>query len=902
MQTFLDRLAREIISKHPDNLGEIAIVLPSRRAIVFLREAFKRHLKVTSWLPKIFSIEDFIYEHISLIKIDRIDLVIELYQVHLEIEGNSAEDLSEFMKWADILIHDFNEIDIHLVDAKALYGYLTEAKALESWELGEQDFSTSQQNYLRFWKKLILYYEQYNQRLRNKGIGYQGMAYRELAESKISEQEFYDKYDRIYFGGFNALTASEEYLMNKLIDADIASIYWDTDEYYMGDTNQEAGLFLRSYQDNSESFNWLNDILIKGEKHIDIIGVTGNVAQSKLIGKLIDDSDEFIQTNTAVVLADETLLVPVLEALPERLKSVNATMGYPMSSSIFYQWYKQLFRLLQENNSEKENGVPFKDLLDLFSSSIFHNESSGFYQKVKETIDSLKSKNLIVLDNQQLKNVDQSLGFSIFTTTSTVLFMEELIKLNNQFKTTSYHPIENVSLLEIDKVFNRLLILGKENFELLNLDSLIQIFEQLVSSLSVPFEGEPLEGLQLMGVLESRVLDFDRLIIASVNEGILPKSKSNNSFIPYDIKRKFKLPLHHHKDAIFAYHFYRLLQHPKQITILYNNSTDQLFGGEKSRFIRQIMHELQAKNKQIQIRESQASAPLLNRKNVPFEISNNVFIDSKIKDFFANGISPSSIISYYNCPLDFYYQYLLKVRSKTIDYEQLDDGTIGTIVHKTLEYLYQEYLDNILDKKAIQAIKNAVSQTLEIVFQEVCQFIPRHGRLRISFEAAEQLIREAIRKDEIIIDNKSQLIIKKLETKMEVELDNILDLPLKSIKLKGNLDRLDELNGKLRLIDYKTAMVESKDLRNLNFENLTAAKKNKALQLLMYGFLARANDKKPDLIGIYSLKNRKEGFIELTDDDDNIPIDILKSFVLELTNGNKVFTHNESSLHCEYCI
>ncbi|MEX2379413.1 MAG: PD-(D/E)XK nuclease family protein, partial [Vicingaceae bacterium] len=512
--------------------------------------------------------------------LDNINLVFKLYDTHQKIEGAKAESLEDFLSWANTLLQDFNEVDRYLVSAEELYSFLSEAKAIENWNLGNAELSDFQKNYLHFWRKLGDYYKLFSEQLLDDHTAYQGLAFRKLAGDLKANKVDYAKGKIRYFAGFNALTLAEELIIQHFVKNENAKIIWDADAYYLNDSNQEAGRFLRDYQKKFNSFDWTSSELLEGEKEINIYSISGDIGQAKLIGELVSQKQAAnALENTAIVLGDEDILMPVLESLPKTVDRINVTMGYALNHSIFYHFFESLIDLHFKQEKMKDGGFYFKDLIRFLEQPAIQHIHKGLSNQAKILLDKIKAERLIYLHPSKMQPLEDQLGLKIFSLKekSAVQLNRLMVQLCEQIKRHqkgSLSPLEKEFLFGFYRAFNRIDALCAKYNSLKSFDSLLQLYRQILSTESVAFVGEPLGGLQLMGVLESRTLDFEQLIFSSLNEGILPAGKSQNSFIPYDIKRKFGLPSYREKDAIFAYHFYRLLQRSKRIDLIYNSKVD----------------------------------------------------------------------------------------------------------------------------------------------------------------------------------------------------------------------------------------------------------------------------------------------------------------------------------------
>jgi len=912
MQTFIGRLASKAILDHSKSLEDLTIVLPNRRSIVFLKAEFKKQLEQSSWLPNFYSIEDFVQELGAYQQIDQLDLVFELYVTHQLIEGSKAEPFSEFITWAPTLLQDFNEIDRYLVEAKELFGFISEAKALETWNVEGQELSSFQQQYLKFWKSLYSYYTHFNNQLEKEKRVYQGKGFRKVAESihNLNTEQF----GKVYFAGFNALTNAEEEIIDFFIKEKGAEIFWDADEYYLEDGYQEAGNFLRKHRKKwGNKFSWISDNLLNEEKEVSIYGVAGNIGQAKLVGNLIERSGT--DTNKAVILSDESLLLPVLESIPGQFDAINVTMGYPLSLSIFYNWFESYILLFRRATEWKKDapestitGIYYKEVNAFFKNTVFEFLSNDKRKYILDFLSQLKQEQLIFINRDRFNSIQEHLGVAFFKLSnnpshSVIDYCLQLIELIKNDGKETISAIEKECLFTFYKCFNRLKELNDRVKENIDLETLYQVFKQLCSKESIDFVGEPLGGLQVMGVLESRTLDFKEVIITSVNEGVLPSGKTQNSFIPFDVKRKFGLPIYKEKDAIFSYHFYRLLQRAKKITIIYNSKVSQLQGGEMSRFIKQLLHELPFKNKRAEVKLESFSPLLLrsDKRKVGIPKSKNI-IDA-IQTHIESGLSPSAINTFLNCELDYYYKYILGLREEEAVEEKVESNTFGTIVHNSVERLYQPFLGKILDDVIIQKIKTEVDQELIFQFKKELGIIPEYGNHKLTYEIARVFINNLILFDKKQIDLGNEIQLLKVEESFKSSFDIPYDSGLQAVVLKGKVDRVDRMNGKLRIIDYKTGGVQLSDLSFQNVDVLLSGRKDKAVQMLIYKLAyQRANSKEEVTAGIVSLKNISSGFVPLKFEySGEKEEEFLSNLLNRLFEVDKTLVHQAGARFCQFC-
>jgi len=612
MQPILESLAIHLIRTSGSNLGDTRIILPNRRAGLFLQRHLSFHSKKVDWTPRIFSINDFINE-ISLLKIcDPVELLFGLYDIYQDCVDN-PEPFDEFYFWGEIMLRDFDELDKYLVDAEMLFSNIIDLKELEEpmagleseqiefirqfWEgFHEGDSTQEKEQFLEVWKRLPLLYNRLRESLETRGEGYQGMQYREIAE-RIARGEMEDTCEcRTIIAGFNALNGCEKQIFSWQKNMG-AEFYWDYDHQYTDDPSSEAGRFLRENlklfppRISIEEFRGLDE-----EKQIRIFELPTDVLQAKTVHRILDQQDPVSVrdcTDTALVLCDEELLMPVIMSLPETIEEINVTMGYPMKNTPVYSFIDSLLRM-QHNSRQSSEGVQqfyHKDVTSILLHPYLRSMEGSSGQSL---LDKMNRSNLIRLDEQHFKG---ELEQKIFRR------MEGALELLDYFREIFLHILENISNQkdkmhqELDRefIFQLLIHLNKlENIiasrPAITTAILERLFRKMLSVLRVPFEGEPLTGLQVMGILETRMLDFKHVILLSMNEEVMPASHTGQSYIPYALRIAFRMAAREDMDAIYAYYFNRLLQRAEKIDLLYNSGSEGVRTGEMSRYLYQLIY------------------------------------------------------------------------------------------------------------------------------------------------------------------------------------------------------------------------------------------------------------------------------------------------------------------------
>ena len=880
MQAFLGSVIEKLLDTHKDDLANLCIVLPSRRASLFFKTELARQLKSTVWLPRLFSIEDFITDLTGLQVMDDTRLLFEFYEIYRQIEEAEADSFEAFVKWAPLLLSDFNEIDRYLVDASHLFSYLSDAKKLEQWGLKhEKEASPFVLSYLRFWESIGTYYEAFAARLRKQKVVWQGLAYREAAENfeaLFERWEHQHEVRKMVFVGFNALNKAEEQMVKILTKNKKAEVFCDADAWYLENDTHEAGFFFRAYLKKGlysiRDFYWKYRYLQEAEREIHSIGVSGRVGQAQLTGAILAglQSPGAGPEHTAVVLADETVLVPTLNALPQSIEKLNITMGFPLRNTPPANLFEDLLLLHQNaanrsQNSENPTTCKFyhKDLIRVFEHPWLKNALSGpqGFPHADKVIEEMRNRNSVFMRPEDLRALlGEVLGgkaaiqflFSDWKNhageaLAYILRLIELLKdrlVKNEKQQQA--SIELEYLFHFARLFHVIKSLLDQYSFVSDIKTLHILFKQLLQSEKLAFYGEPLSGLQVMGMLETRALDFENLIITSVNEGFLPAGKSVNSLIPFDIRKEVGLPTYQEKDALYAYHFYRLLQRAKKVYLIHNTQTDSFGSGEQSRFVTQLEHELAAPHSQTRFYKNLWTVPPQAIENpAGTSVEKTPAVMERLQEMAAKGFSPSSLISYINNPLEFYYQKVLYLDEQEEVEEIIGADTLGKVVHRTLEVLYTPFIGKVLSEDALGSMAKDVEKVLVESFEEEYE----NGRLDtgknvLIFAVAKRFVNNFLQKEQEQLKQLKELKILGLEELLEATvMSELFDFP---IHLKGIADRIDLADGELRIIDYKTGFVNQKDLNVNDMEELThSLERNKAFQLLMYAWMY--TQKYPDI-------------------------------------------------------
>jgi len=956
MISFLEHTASYLVTRYGRELSDLCIVMPNRRAGLFLRKHLAKNLNKTIWSPAICSIEDFVASISGLQLLEPIHGLAELYEVHKELEGEKAQPFEEFMSWAPQLLSDFNDVDRYLVDARQLFEYLDEAKAIALWNPDLKPLTDFEKQYLRFYNSLYSYYQNLMSRLLNKKQATQGLLFRMAAEG-IEQSAKELPWGKIVFAGFSAMTRAEEFIIHHLYRNGKADLLWDGDSYYLKDEEQEAGGFLRHWfrKWNIREPKWIFDDFLEGNKNIQVIGVANNVGQAKVCGEILSDLGKAGKLNerSAVVLPDGRLLLPLLNSLPDEVRDLNITMGLPLRYTPLAGLIESIFTLhlnverFRKGKNGKNEKYYFRDVMNVLEHPYMKQTAQAImkenYFAFEELVSSLKNGNRIFLSKEDVVGPGKDLFsagfifmealFDSWTTPSGALHcLQKIIETirdaclqPQDHETTGSFRLELEYLFVFSTIIRQLgLLIGTYDMVKTNA-TLFLLFRQLAESTSLPFYGEPLKGIQVMGMLETRVLDFDNLILLSCNEDLLPGSRQTHSFIPFDVRREFQMPTYRQSDSVYAYHFYRLLQRSQQTWLIYNTESGDLGGGEKSRFLKQIIHELPSYSPRISIQEHILNVPAgIDQAFPAISVPKTSDVMQRLEERAQRGFSPTSLNAFRKCPLSFYFSEIAGISEPEKAEETIDPKILGQAVHLALKNLYQPLLNQTLSPAGLSMVKPEINGALDAAFIKVFSGPDiRYGKNLLLVGVARNMIHRFLASEldfleELAVRGESLTIVD-LERYLEISLEVEQEGKSRIVRLKGIIDRLDLMGGELRIIDYKTGTVEPKQMAIGEWRDLLSKPDlGKAFQLLVYTFLLHSKNQLqrfPVRAGIISLKKIGNGFMgvkvpEIHEEEGGEGVGekslelfevILKTLICSIFDSRQEFSQTADRKTCLYC-
>lgn len=961
MKGFLKQVASHLFENHHDNISQLTLVFPNRRGGLFFINYLNSLVKLPLISPRIITINELFSSLSPLFVPDRLSLIFRLFKVYKE-STRSTELFDDFYYWGEMLISDFDQVDKYLVNARDLFTNVTELKEIDTrfstlhddererlgnfWKtLSDKEKTPNQQEFIRLWEDLIGVYEKLKASLAGEGLAYEGMLYRGVIEQTLKESStlFADKH--YVFIGFNALNRCEEELFDYLRDQGKASFYWDFDNYYLEDMTQEAGYFLRKNLTRYPHSGYMPDCnsLLNNPKEIKIVNIASQVGQAQVAGaELLSQFDgELNFDETAVVLCDEELLLPVLNALPENIAKVNVTMGYPLKMTPVFSLITQLIDLQKNVRKSSVGEISFynRDVLRVLSHQLVIDFDPVACKKL---IDGTLSNNAVYLTKHELgeipifrhifdapQNIIELSDYFLAILKTIFLHWHQkntadLIAFNEKAideRTVIYSEYLYQSWLVVNKLKDILINGGLTVFEsdnFLSKEMFFRFLLQYLSGVTIPFEGEPLEGLQIMGILETRTLDFKNLIVLSMNDGIMPKVSSSGSFIPYNLRRVFGLPTIEEQNAMYAYYFYRLLQRTENVTFVYDSGAGGLFTGEKSRYLYQLQLE-----SSFPISERNMVFNVENISVQPIAVAKEAKVMTNLNDYLSGKkpLSPSAIDKYLTCPLQFYFRYSAALDEPDEISEEVDAAIFGLLFHHAMENIYRPFLGKVVDHEDINSIiqnQELISETIHNSFRAV-YFMGMEPDEKLSLTGRNWLIFEVVKKyvNQVLNVDRSRAPFKVAGLEKQIKTTIQLSESGQNVLIGGTIDRVDMINGNLYVIDYKTGRSElSFPVLSTLFDKENKNRNKAAFQTLVYSSLLHKNQPEITAIypGIYPLRGIFEEDFDpsvRSKESGNQPVEYIaisdqfetyfEQLLEELFNTEIPFTQTTNVEHCKYC-
>lgn len=930
MDKFLKFVARDLYDKHKDDLHEFCLVFPNIRSTLFFKAYLSEIISNPIWTPTFTTINNEIKKHSKLIEADELILLAELYDVYAKTTMTN-ERFDDFYYWGKILLADFNEIDKNLVNVSQLFRNISEIHKIEDsfeyltpeqieaikyfWNsFNISKSSNEKENFKTLWDLLFDIYTSFRKNLSEKGIAYEGMIYRDVIDNNLSKTELLQPFKKVVFIGFNALDKCEIEFTKQIKSLKKALFYWDYDNYYLKNQDHEAGYFIRknlSLFDNELKDNKYFESFSQPKK-INVIPVPNKISETKITSTVLKEliTDKKLITknfdNTAIVLADEKNLVPLIYSLPADLDSINITMGYPVTNSYIYSFILNILEVYSDTFNK--NKLYSKHIINIFSNKYLKSKLSDAF------VSKIISNNTIYLSIDDL--VEFPVWVEFFQKDLTIenlinllsSIFDEILKSNEGFNIDYEATLVIINELKKLEAVLKNLKVGFQN------KTLVNIIKTHLSFLRIPFEGEPLLGMQIMGTLETRLLDFDNLIVLSANEGIISGNINPVSYIPYNIRKGFGMPTIEQYEAIHSYYFYRLIQRSKNIYFVYNNDLTGVNTGEVSRYLQQLKYET---NHEL-IERSISLVPEIQNKRIITKQKDLECINV-LSRYFSDEkkyLSPSGIYSYIECQLKFYFRYIAKIQEPEMLTEDVDGMMFGSLFHNTVLALYHDFEGKFIEMADIEKIladDKLIDSKLMQSFADLnlASDNQLHGRNILIFEVLKKYIVQLLEIDKQYAPFEISGLEKSVNKYFDIQVDN----ESKIVKIGGIIDRIDSKNGITRIIDYKSGS-DKKNIAEL--EHLFDGEHDKLkgfFQLLFYTMISKNELKyiKPAIFSINTFFSENSDFNlsigsrdskELIDSNHKIFKEFeskLKAILEELFSSNFSFKQTENEKNCQYC-
>lgn len=951
-RTFLEYVAEDMLAKWGTDMSRIVVVFPNKRAALFMNEYMARMAGKPMWSPAYTTISELFGKHSEYVVGDSIKLVCDLHKSFVKCTGID-ETLDHFYGWGQLLLTDFDDIDKNMADADKIFCNLKDIHELDdlSYLTDEQrellkrffaNFSHDQETelkkrFLSLWSHFGDIYHDYNQRLRNQGIGYEGAIYREVATRKDIEFE----YDTYIFVGFNLLQKVEQELFANLKKAGKAHFYWDFDTYYMPRNNSAytnaAGKYIAMYLEDfpNELDVCSADIYqnMRRPKDVSFVMASTENIQARYASQWLREEGRCLAgRKTAVVMCDEAILAPIIQSLPPEADKVNITSGFPLGMTPIASFVSLLLDTYTSGIEGK--GTCYR--AQYASKLLRHAYTRYISDKANDVYATIKEQHLVYPDQATLTMNGEDQGLALLFKTINIgnvhllHHVETIIKLIGVNAKDTEDAFLQESVFRMYTIINRLEQLAANGDMDVDINTLRRLIKQLIAAATIPFHGEPVVGIQIMGVLETRNLDFKHLLLLSCNEGNMPKGVNDSSFIPYAIRKAHGLTTIDNKVAIYSYYFHRLLQRAEDITIVYNNTTDNGHTGEMSRFMLQMMVDGQQKIKHYNLLAD--NSPIAHK---PKSVSKTGSIKEKLDGM--KSLSPSAINRYIKCPLMFFYQYVASIKEPDCEDDVVDNRMFGNIFHKSAQLIYDDIMSHNngrIEKASIQKYLNTKGLLESIVdraFNEELFKVKNsmrspyyNGLHLINRKVLIEYLRQLLHSDQRTAPFEMLALEDAVYTQIAFETE---DNNVRKIRIGGIIDRLDRLTdartgvSTIRVVDYKTGIQATRKIKEIEeiFSDMNISQKHSDyyLQAILYSLIVDNStkyNKQKDCVSpalLFVKQASKENYDPVLEIDSQKIANVreykvefeqhLKEVLHDIFNTNLPFTPTTDNTRCDKC-
>jgi CRISPR/Cas system-associated exonuclease Cas4 (RecB family) len=943
IKPFLQLVADDLFERSNGDFSNVSMIFPNRRAILY----FNRYLSLLSekpmWAPKYFTITELIQQMSKLHKAEDLYLLFELHKIYCKI-NKTDESFDNFYFWGEMILSDFDDIDKYLIDASLLFRNLAALKNINErfaflddeqieairmfWShFKPGHYSKLQKLFVDIWSVLKQVYDGLKVKLISEQTGYEGMLYRQVAENIKAGKAGEITWDKIVFAGFNALNECEKEVFRYSKASGKALFYWDYDTDYTRNDIHKAGLFIRNnLQEFPSALHEQHFSNLSSPKGIEIFSIPSNVGQAKSMGQILEQIPENKFENTAILLPDENLLMPVLHSIPAKISQVNVTMGYPVRHSLIAGLLNIYFDLSAAGKTDTKGNTLYyyKHVIELFKHPYILQQFPNLADEISQTV---TRNNIFWLSDKYFPENEFLNLFFIPVNNETDIagilmnIIAGIDKLYGKSTGIINKDIEKEILRTVYRAIKRLADIFKQNHIVLEKRTFQKILTKVLNSLKVPFEGEPLAGMQVMGFLESRTLDFENIIILSCNEGHIPKTNLPPSYIPYNLRKGFGMPTIEHRDSIYAYYFYRAIQRASNVRLIYNTKGDSMGNAEISRFVTQLKYESKQK---LLFKTQTFQIPAVEEKEIA--ITKTPGILSLLSKYTRSSghrdyLSPTALNAYLDCSLRFYFRYIAGLKEPEEPAEEIDPPMLGRLLHKAIQLIYEPFINRNIQSDAInellkdtKLIETAIFNALGSEYlkgDKPADISALHGRNLIVFRILNRYIAQILKTDKGYAPFKIIGMETNVKGVFHVDIGN----KAFEVSLGGNIDRIDQTEEGIRIVDYKTGPVEDsfKDYIEL-FGRETEKLKKEILQIFLYALLyAKDNQNKVPIIpALYKVREifddnfdyhiyfEKKPVTDILSIKEQL-IKQLENTLAEMFNPGIPFSKTKIKAKCEYC-
>ncbi|HMN04812.1 MAG TPA: PD-(D/E)XK nuclease family protein [Flavobacteriales bacterium] len=912
MEPFLRKVAKAIIKEHPDGLRDVAVVLPSQRAGLYLRKWIAEDTGKAQWSPQLFTIGTFMEELSGLRPLANEELLFEGYEAYRKAEGEGAQPLGDFLRWGNTALADISEADAHLVNLDTYYRDLRMWEDIE-WTFKDQDLSPGQYRMIRYWAMVGRLHAALNTRLLELGAGTSGLIERTAV---AGAKQGRSRWKAVWFAGLNAFTPAQAAVVRIFRGNGLARMAWEGDRYYVEGGVQEAGHYLRkAIGEFGPGVIPLDDGFSGDTGRIKAVRAPNNVAQAWCAAELLKQAKTEERNATTLVLADESLLPPLLEALPRELGPFNITMGLPAAQLPVGSFLEALHQLFA--GARPGQGFFLKDLERLLGHPFLRDKNRG--KAMIEVLAEVRRKQRPYHDAAFLREAFGKSGLfpeaeGVFIEMEDVArFMPDVTAraLAWAMKAMAGDGFALEQIFQASRVLQRVHLMLDRYGHQLDVKAYATVFRRLLAGARIGFYGEPLAGVQVMGMLEARALDTGHLILLGAKEGVLPANTTERSYIPFELRRGHAMPMRDETDAVQAYNFMRMLQRCESATLVWPEEDE---GGGPSRFIMQLQHELfKERDQAMEVREARTGLA------VPAPVAVKVRKDDAVLEALRRrldkGLSPSALGDWLRCPLDFHFKQVLRLKESDEHDARIAANVLGEALHNAMEGVLEPFLGRQLVaeelEKAVVGLQERLTAELgkKLHVDQLTQ-----GQPMLQFHMALHAARRFLLNEVAELRAGAQVTVLAQELGLDAVLQEATEAIGSTVRIQGRLDRVDKLGQMVRILDLKTGRVKEEDLKvgGWDLKDLKGSKRY-AAQLMVYAwlYLKRHPDVQALQAGILPLQTGESnkplllqvgGRDTITRDDLPAMAGLLAQAVKEMMDPALPVEHDPESKYCAFCL